>query len=167
MNQVMDKGTGTVCFLLAVWQKQYPQRKIGRIMLQKLLFLFAQRQKYEWGYHLNHYGPTSEIVDLFLNWAENREYLRLERKKGGCWVVFQEVPPEVMEAVSQEDKMVIREVLSKFGRLKSEELVLATTALYMKDIYHIADKKLIIDLLVESRPTMVREELKKLVDLVF
>ncbi|MGB9847668.1 MAG: hypothetical protein ACPLKV_00370 [Minisyncoccia bacterium] len=166
MSQLMDKGTGIVCFLLAVWQKQYPQRKIGRIILQKLLFLFAQRQKYEWGYHLNHLGPTSELVDLFLSWAENRQYVRLERKNGACWVVFQEVSSEIFDCLSQEDKVVIREIVEKFGCLRSEELVVTTTALYMEQNYKIEDKKMIIDLILESRPTMVREEVKKLVNLV-
>lgn len=168
MSELMEKGTAAVCFLLAVLKNQYRRQWISRTVVQKLLFLFAEKMRYEWGYHLkNSSGPHSEIVDLFLSWAEVRGFIAVKREGKNSWFRFQEVSTDVMDSLNAEDKQALTQIIQKFQQFKADELGIITIAVYMRNNYQVEDKKMIIDLIHESRPLLCREEIKMLVNKIF
>lgn len=167
MSELMEKGTAAVCYLLAVLKNEYHRQWLSRTVVQKLLFLFSDQMRYEWGYHLkNSSGPHSELIDLFLSWAEAREFIAVKREGKNSWFLFQEVHPDVVDCLSAEEKEILKEVIAEFSRFKADELNIIALALYMKKNYQMEDKKMIIDAICDSRPFLEREEIKKLVEVV-
>ncbi len=162
-----NKGVGCVVFLLAVLKNKFPNVKATRLLIQKLMYLFSYGREYEWGYCLkNSSGPHCDLIDVWLSWVELREYARVETKDKSKRYVFQEASPEVFNEVDAEDKKLLLAIVEKFGRYKIEDLIIMTTALYLREGLRIEDKKILIDLLAEARQDKTREQIKKLVEQV-
>ncbi|MCX8015782.1 MAG: hypothetical protein N2692_00495 [Patescibacteria group bacterium] len=167
MSELMEKGTAAVCYLLAVLKNEYHRQWLSRTVVQKLLFLFSDQMRYEWGYHLkNSSGPHSELIDLFLSWAEAREYIAVKREGKNSWFIFREVSTDVTDSLNAEDKQALTQIIQKFQQFKADELGIITLAVYMRNNYQMEDKKMIIDAICDSRPFLEREEIKKLVEVV-
>ncbi len=152
-----------VCGFLKCFAEKFPHKKVGSLILQKMMFLFEQEKKWNLGFSLNHRGPFSELVESILIRAQSAGNIgTYPYQKSGYYIQLLKCPQEV----SDEDKKLIEQLVEKYGRLCSDDLVILTTALFLKDRFEVESKSQLIDLISESRPQMERAEIKKIINLI-
>jgi len=151
-----------VCGFLKCFAEKFPYKKVGSLIVQKMLFLFEQEKKWNLGFSLNNRGPFSELVESILIRAQSAENIRMYPYQRGHYIRLLKCPQEV----SDEDKKLIEQLVEKYGRLCSDDLVILTTALFLKDRFEVESKSQLIDLISESRPQMERAEIKKIINLI-
>lgn len=151
-----------VCGFLNCFAEKFPHKKVGSLILQKMMFLFEQEKKWNLGFSLNNRGPFSELVESILIRAQSAGNIGMYPYQRGHYIRLLKCPQEV----SDEDKKLIEQLVEKYGRLCSDELVILTTVLFLKDRFEVESKSQLIDLISESRPQMERAEIKKIINLI-
>jgi len=154
---------GIVCGFLECFAEKFPFKKVGSLILQKMMFIFEREKKWDLGFSLNHRGPFSELIESMLILAQSAGNIAIcPHREGGQYIKLIKYP----RSVSQEDEKLIEQLVEKYGRLCSDDLVILTTALFLKDRFEVQSKSQLIDLIQESRPQMMRSDIKKIVDLI-
>ncbi len=152
-----------ICGFLEEFQRRLPWRRVGSLILQKMLFLFEQKKKWDLSFSLNHRGPFSELVELGIDRLLVQAIIEvISYSGGGSFIRLNQNP----YSLAEEDRELIRQLVDKYGQLSSEELVILTTAIFLKNRYEIESKNQLIDLIQESRPQMTRSDIKEIVRLI-
>jgi len=68
----MFKNSGLLGYLVKSLKQKYPDRQIGKTVIQKMMYLLSRNGIMDFEFSMYHYGPYSSEVAGELNFAERR-----------------------------------------------------------------------------------------------
>ena len=71
MRESIFKGPALVAYLVKRMSETYPDKQVGKTVIQKLLFLLTRAGVVDFDYAMYHYGPYSAQALSELNFAED------------------------------------------------------------------------------------------------
>jgi len=163
MDRDIFKGVAIISYLTRGIKERFPNKQVGKTLIQKMIYLLTRERIADYDYSLYHYGPYSGEVNSEINFCEALGVLNIE------WVLdkgyFIDVKDTSFEKfLSEEEKRKIEELISKYGNFTAIELSIITTALFIKDNFAIEDAR-IIEVISSIKPqhskTWIRNVLMK------
>jgi len=66
----MLKGPAIIYYLVKQLKEKYPDKQVGKTVIQKLMYLFESKSNGDFEFTMYHYGPYSSKVGEYVNIAE-------------------------------------------------------------------------------------------------
>lgn len=136
------KGALLVYLLVKALQERFPDKQIGKTLIQKLMYFCEKDLREDFGYTMYYYGPYSSEVTEFLNLAEATGILEIgwEPSKGYSITAKENDSVKLVKVkVTDAEKEVIENVVKKYGEFSALELSVIATAEFLKENYSIVD----------------------------
>jgi uncharacterized protein YwgA len=145
MTESIFKYPALITYLAKTMHERYPDKQIGKTVVQKLIYLFTLRSSIDIEYSMYHYGPYSQDVTDGLNLAESVGAVEIKWiDDKGYFISTQPSALDKFEPLLDKcEKNFIEDVVDKFGNLKANELSIIATGLYLKDVFGTPDEQLI------------------------
>jgi len=162
----MLQGPILVFHLVKVIKEKYPNKQVGKTVIQKLMYLFETRSHEDFDYTMYHYGPYSSKVGGYINkaealglidvkWIPEKGYFIEPNKKG-----MDKLPIQIEEEKLRQLKTVIDE----FGEFNADELVMISTAVCLKNSFDMEDPQAIIETVLSLKPNKQLDWTKQLLE---
>lgn len=159
------KGVGIICYLVKKLQGVSPQ--VGKTVIHKLMYILERKGVGKYNYTLYHYGPYSNKVESLLNYAEFLRVVDVEWKIGRGYFIKPSVNREHFEkSVSEDEKKLINDIVTKVGSFTAKNLSLLSTILYVESQGNISNDEELINVVRSIKPLFSEEEVKEKVALI-
>jgi len=151
MNNLL-KGAALVYILIKELLEKHPDIRIRKIVVQEMMYFLERKLSLDFRFSMYHYGPYSELVDIYLNFLENRDFLDIKwDSKSGYSITIKkeqevnEITKNFEKIISDEEKTAIQEVVVKYGEIqpRAVKLSIIATALFMKDNFGVKDSEIV------------------------
>jgi len=130
-------------YLLKRMEDSYPDKQIGKTIVQKMMYLLTREGTVDFNYSMYHYGPYSSEVSGELNFASSSGIVDINWVDDKGYFIKSTQKLENFEnLLTDQDKQVIDELVKKFGRFNANELSLIATAFFLKDNFNVSDVRL-------------------------
>ncbi|MBK9097031.1 MAG: DUF4065 domain-containing protein [bacterium] len=134
--------TGNYKILLGIlnfYKEEYPNKQLGKTMIQKLCYLLTREDILDYDYSLYHYGPYSVDLESDLDILNFFDEVSIGWNQYGYDIEIknQELKLDKLQAEK------IKNVIENYGHYTATDLSLVATALYIKDNYGIDDYDLV------------------------
>ena len=162
----MLQGPILVFHLVKMIKEKYPNKQVGKTVIQKLMYLFETRSHEDFDYTMYHYGPYSSKVGGYINraealglidvkWIPKKGYFIEPNKKG-----MDKLPIQIEE----EKLRQLETVIDEFGGFTANELSIISTTIYVKNNFGISDPQKIIETVLSLKPNNQMEWIKQLLE---
>lgn len=140
----MFKNSGLMGYLVESLNRKYPDKQIGKTVLQKMMYLLSRNGIADFDFSMYHYGPYSSEVAGELNFAERSGIveIRWEDEKG-YYIKPTKKVEEFSTLLEDDEKRAVDELVEKFGSFKAIDLSLIATAFYLKDNFGVKEDRLV------------------------
>lgn len=148
MNEkTIYKGPALISFLVKKLNQKFPEKQIGKTLIQKLIFILSIEANDEYtfkkyNYNLHYYGPYSSDLSLDLDFAENLSFLNVQWNQLG-YHIFANKSKDFERYLGSSERGKIGTIIDKYGSLNAKELSILATALYFKDNYNLNRENLV------------------------
>ncbi|MBN2373598.1 DUF4065 domain-containing protein [bacterium] len=159
MGKSLFKNTALISNLVKKISDEYPEKQIGKTVIQKMVYFIARKGVIDFEYTLYHYGPYSAQTSSELNFAKLIGALNINwiREKG-FFIEPKNIPLEY--DLKDKEKKGIEEVVKKYGKYNAQELSVITTALYIKDNFEFCNQNNLIDAVQSLKPQFKKDWIK-------
>ena len=143
MRESIFKGPALVAYLVKRMSETYPDKQVGKTVIQKLLFLLTRAGVVDFDYAMYHYGPYSAQAFSELNFAEDIGAVEI------VWVPNEGyfITPgdnSLEQLIDEKGKAEIHKIVEKYGAFSAVELSIITTALFVRDAFGVgSDEELV------------------------
>ncbi len=163
MNESMLRGVAMVSHLVKKLSEKYPDRQIGKTVVQKTVYMLTREKVIDFDYSMYHYGPYSAQVSSEINFAENIGAVEID------WIpdkgYFIKSKSDELEGVlSDDDKQAIDEIINKYGMFNAIELSIITTALFVKDGFEVNDNEELVRVVASLKPKYSIARIKNILE---
>ncbi len=161
------KGPSLIYHIVKKLKEKYPDRRIGKTKLQKLLYLLEVNSDLDLHYTLYYYGPYSSKVGRYINEANSLDFIKVVWEQDIGYSINPATPNQQflynLSDLTQED--VVNKVIEKYGEFTANELSIITTGIYLQKRFGINDPDKLIDSILKVKPKnrkeWIEEVLKK------
>ena len=137
-------NTGLIGYLVKMLSERYPDKQIGKTIIQKMMYLLTRCNVANFNFSMYHYGPYSSEVSGELNFAERNGVVGISWKdEKGYFITKTEKIDDFAHLLSKDEKEAVKEIAEQFGGFKAIDLSLIATALYLKDNFGVKDERLV------------------------
>jgi uncharacterized protein YwgA len=145
MIESIFKHPALITYLVKILHERYPNKQIGKTVIQKLIYLLTLRSSMDIRYSMYYYGPYSQEVNDGLNLAESIDAVEIKWiNDKGYFISTQPSGLEKLEPLLDKTKTeCIEAVVDEFGNLMASELSIIATGLYLRDNFSTPDEQLI------------------------
>jgi len=162
MKKILE-GAELIVYLIKKVKARYPEKQIGKTLVQKLMYLFEVKSKRDFDYTMYHYGPYSSKVENFLGIAKNLECIDISWHPGRGYFIEPKDDGRLNSLkISKEDKNVLDDIIEKYGAFSAKELSIIATAVYAKENFAITDSEKLVDAVLSLKPENKREWIQNL-----
>ncbi len=156
----MLKGPSLVYYLVKRLKEKYPEKQIGKTIIQKLLFLVETRSDLDFDYTMYHYGPYSSQIGEYIGLAENLGFINVKwNSKKGYFI--EPLQPNKSLLLEVEDlQNLLEEVVDNYGKFTANELSIITTAIYIKNKFGIKSPEELINIVLQIKPNNKKDWIK-------
>ena len=159
----MLKGPSLVYYLVKKLKEKYPEKQVGKTIIQKLLFLVETKSNLDFDYTLYHYGPYSSQIGEYIDLAETLGFISVEwNPKKGYFV--EPSHPEgnlLLNIESLHDLLnLLEEVIDNYGEFTANKLSIIATAIYIKNKFGIKSPGELVDAVLHIKPNNKRDWIK-------
>jgi len=168
MNSLL-KGAALVYILTKELLEKHPDIRIGKTIIQKMMYFLERKLNADFKFSMYHYGPYSELVDIYLNFLESREILDIKwHSKTGYSISIKkeqeakEIVKNFEKIVSDNEKRAIQDVVDKYGVLKPPvaKLSIIATALFIKNNFGVKDDE-VVNVIKSIKPQYSDDYIRK------
>jgi uncharacterized protein YwgA len=151
MDESIFIGAGIIAHLIKKMGERYPNKQIGKTMVQKMLYLLTREITIDFDYSMYYYGPYSGQVVSELDFAKDIGAVEIDWIKDRGYLIK---PKEVSyeKYLTDEIRNKIDAIISKYGKFNAVELSIITTALYVKDNFGVKDDKKLMQVVASLKP---------------
>ena len=147
-------------YLLKRMEDGYPDKQIGKTIVQKMMYLLTREGTVDFNYSMYHYGPYSSEVSGELNFASSAGIVNINWVDDkGYFINSTQKLENFKNLLTDQDTQVIDELVKKFGRFNAIELSLIATAFFLKDNFNVLDVKL-AEVVHDAKPKYSHEYIK-------
>ena len=156
----MLKGPSLVYHLVKRFKEKYPEKQIGKTIIQKLLFLMETASELDFGYTMYHYGPYSSQVGEYIGLAENLGFISVKWNSNKGYFIEPLQPDEnlLLDIGNLHD--LLDEIVGNYGQFTANKLSIIATAAYIKNKFGIESLEELIDAVLRIKPNNSREWIK-------
>ena len=130
-------------YLLKRMEDGYPDKQIGKTIVQKMMYLLTREGTVDFNYSMYHYGPYSSEVSGELNFANSAGIVNINWVDDkGYFINSTQKLENFMNRLTDQDKQVVDELVNKFGKFNAIQLSLIATAFFLKDNFNVSDVRL-------------------------
>ena len=159
-NNSIFKKPALIGYLVKTLKKRYPNKQIGKTVIQKLTYILNRKEITDFHYSLYHYGPYSFQVSEELQFAEDIGIVSVKwMRDKGYFIDATDKLKEFENLLTDAEKEIIEKIANKYGKFNAVELSIIATALYLKDELHVPDNQL-IDYIRRLKPNYSKEFIK-------
>ncbi|MBO8161466.1 MAG: hypothetical protein H0Z24_07495 [Thermosipho sp. (in: Bacteria)] len=151
MEKVIE-GALLIFYLVKKLKEKYPEKQIGKTLIQKMMYLFGESSKKDFEYTMYHYGPYSFEISEYINLSENLNLIKVNWVPNKGYYIEPESNFEINGKLTSEKLKKIEELIEKFGHFSANELAIITTALYVKKNFGIEKNEEIIRTVLSLKP---------------
>jgi uncharacterized protein YwgA len=158
MRESIFKGPAFITHLVKTISEKYPDKQVGKTVIQKLLFLLTREGVVDFDYSMYHYGPYSAQAFIELNFAEDIgavEVVWVQNR--GYFIKPKDTSLERL--LDEEEKAVINRIAEKYGTFNATELSIITTALFVRDYFGVVDDEEIVQVVASLKPQYRRDRI--------
>lgn len=158
----MLKGPSLMYYLVKKLKEKYPNKQIGKTIIQKLLFLLETRSDLDFDYTLYHHGPYSSQIGEYIDLAEALDFIsiRWDSKKGYFIEPFK--PDENLLYDIKDLQNLIKEIVEDYGKFTANELSIIATAIYIKNKFNIKSSEELINTVWQAKPNNRKDWIEKI-----
>lgn len=143
-EESLFRNSGLIGYLVKGLKEKYPSKQIGKTVIQKMMYLLSRSNVANFGFSMYHYGPYSSEVSGELNFAERNGIVDISWKDAeGYYINPTERVQNFEYLLSDDEKRVVDDLVTRFGRFKAVDLSLIATALYLKDNFDVEEYRLV------------------------
>lgn len=148
MNEkTIYEGPALIFFLVKKLNQKFPQKQIGKTLIQKLIFILSTESNDEplfkkYNYNLHYYGPYSPELSVDLDFAENLSFLNIQWNRLGYFISTNK-SKDFEKYLDSSEREKIDVIIDKYGSLNTKELSILATALYIKNNYNLNGETLV------------------------
>lgn len=125
----MLKQIALLVEMIRSFEQLFPQKKISRIMLNALIFLYQYDKKEKWRFLMSPSGNfLSDLIDHYVVIAETAGYIEIKFNGKGYYFTFIKKPNYQLK---EKEKEKIKRFLEKMGELSLNELIILTRAKFL------------------------------------
>ena len=143
MIESIFREPALIGYLVKSLREKFPNKRVGKTIIQKMVYLLVRLGVMDFGYSMYHYGPYSSGVSGELNFAENNDIVEMEWVEDAGYFI---TPGDGLERfeylVTEDEKRQIDNTVKKYGKFNAGELSLIATALYLRDNFGVSDERL-------------------------
>lgn len=130
-------------YLLKRMEKSYPDKQIGKTIVQKMMYLLTREGIVDFNYSMYHYGPYSSEVSGELDFANSTGIIDINWIDDKGYFINSTQKLENFETrLTEKNKQVVDKFVKKFGRFNAIELSLIATAFFLKDNFNIPNERI-------------------------
>ncbi len=165
MNKSIFKYPALITYLVRTLQVRYPDKQIGKTIIQKMIYLLTLRGLIDIRYSMYYYGPYSQEVTDALNLAENTGAVEIKWVNDEGYFIHSKpgFSEKFEHLLDEHEKGCIADIVETFGGLKSNELSIIATGLYLKSNFEIPNEKL-MDAIRDIKPQYSKDYIKNVLE---
>lgn len=146
------KPSAIIAYVVKKMTEKNNDRRIGKTLLQKIMYLISRHNIGEFLYSLYMYSPYSDNLDFEINFAEDSGLIKIEWvDRAGYCITLLKNSEDFFDLISEDEKKVIDEVVDRYCDFTTKELSIIATAMYVRDYFGIDGKEKIIEVLSKLR----------------
>ena len=140
----MFRNSGLMGYLVKSLNQKYPDRQIGKTVIQKMMYMLSRNGIAEFDFSMYHYGPYSSDVAGELDFAERNGIVEMRWvDEKGYYIRPTGKADELSILLNDVEKHAVDKLVEQFGHFKAIDLSLIATALYLKDNFGVKDERLV------------------------
>jgi uncharacterized protein YwgA len=145
MGESIFKRPILIAYLVNYMQNKYPDKQIGKTMIQKMLYLMSLRGTIDIDYSMYYYGPYSQEVSNELDIAESIGVIEIKwiDDKGYFIKAIPDALREFESILIADEKDQISLIAEKFGIFNASELSIIATGFYLMNNFGIKEDRLV------------------------
>ncbi len=159
-NEIFRK-VAIISYLAKELHEAYPDKQIGKTVLQKMSYFLTREDIVEFDYSLYHYGPYSSEVESEISFAEDLGMLDVKWEMDKGYFIFVK-NNEFESFIKTEERKKIENVVSKYGKFNATELSIIATAFFVKDRFRIDDKEKLVEIVASIKPQYDKNWIEKI-----
>lgn len=122
---------------------QYPDKQVGKTIIQKMIFFLVEKGLFDFDYSMYHYGPYSWQVENEIDFAEKSQIIDVFWDEDKGYYVRPGVNYQnVAYLLSEPQKEQIDRLIYNLGYLSASDLSILATGLFMKNRFDVAEEDL-------------------------
>ena len=137
------KSSGMIGYLVKRLNEEYPDKQIGKTIIQKMVYLLSRRNMARFDFSMYHYGPYSSELSGELSFAEKNGIIKINWKDNeGYFIKPTPDTDKFIDLLDGKERQTVDEIIRQFGRFKAIDLSLQATALYLRDNFGVEESEL-------------------------
>jgi len=153
----MLKGPAIIYYLVKQLKEKYPDKQVGKTVIQKLMYLFESKSNGDFEFTMYHYGPYSSKVGEYVNIAEVLGLIKTEWKPEKGYSIKPSDSADFSDEITSDEKKIIDELVNKYGAFSAVELSIIATAFYVKNNFEVNDAHQIVKTVLSLKPNNRKE----------
>lgn len=164
----MLRGPSLVYHLVKRLKERYPDKQIGKTIIQKLFFLIETKSEsdLDFDYTMYHYGPYSSQIGEYISLAEALDFINVKwTSEKGYFIEPLDPPKELLLDIKDLQNLLnikklqdlLEEVVDNYGKFTANELSIIATAIYIKKRFGIKSREELIDVVLKIKPNNKRD----------
>jgi len=142
MKDSIFKCPALIGFLVKKLKEKH--RKVGKTIVQKMMYLLTREKIVDFKYTMYHYGPYSFEVAGELNFAKDTGIVDIQWDEMDG---YYDITPgsklnDFENLIEEKEKKAIEKIVEDFGRFNAIEISIIATALFIKDNFKVPNKEL-------------------------
>jgi len=146
------KELSIIYYIVKKLKEKYPSKQVGKVIIQKLMYLFENQVNKDYEFTMYHYGPHSAKVGKYINLAEALELIIIGWDPEKGYLININESAELPAEIAFNEKDIIDQLVDKYGAFSAAELSIIATALYIKNNFGITDSSRLIDTVLSLKP---------------
>jgi len=156
------KGSALVYYLVKELKKKYPEKQVGKTVIQKLMYIFERNSGEDFDYTMYHYGPYSWEVSEYLNLAEALNAVEIDWDPSRGYFIQPKNDFSFKVSIGEREKKLIKDIIEKYGKFNAIKLSIIATAMYVKNKFGESDSDHIINMVSSLKPKHKKEWIKQI-----
>ena len=137
------RASGLIGYLVKRLNEDYPDKQIGKTIVQKMMYLLARKNIARFDFSMYHYGPYSSELSGEMSFAERNGIIKVAWKDNeGYFIRSNEIAEQFFALLEGNERQAVDDSVRRFGKFNATDLSLVATALYLKDNFGVEDSRL-------------------------
>jgi uncharacterized protein YwgA len=156
------KNAVLIGYLAGSIADQYPDKQVGKTIIQKMIFFMIEKGMFDFDYSMYHYGPYSAQVENEIDFAEKSFIINISWVEDKGYYIQRGMKYQNFAfLLSESEKEQIDRLILEFGHLSASELSILATGLFMKNRFDVAEEDL-PPIVHEIKPKYSLDAIRKL-----
>jgi len=137
------KNPPIIGYLTKTMANEYPDKQVGKTIIQKMIFLLVANGTFKFHYSMFHYGPFSSEVAGELDYAENLHIVDIAWEDNKGYFIRPGNNINTFEnLLSESEKEKIRQATKVYGALTAGDISILATSIFLKIRFNTPEKDL-------------------------